>query len=465
MAPPAPGGVEWLGLRGHLIDAPVFGQLRSWREGAVLIDPASGRIAEIGEFGLLKRRHRPHAVQWVGEPHHLIIPGLIDTHTHLPQYPAVARGDGELLPWLRQSIFPLERDFSRPRAQLQAPLFYFDLARHGTTAAMVYSAIYEDSTDFAFEAAAASGLRISLGKVMMDVASYGPLQPKKILSVSLLESETLCRKWHGANDGLLQYVFSPRFAVSCSDRLMRGAAELARQYGAAIQTHLAENVGEIEKVRYQFAWSTDYTDVYEKCGLVTSRSVFGHCIHLLPREIAALAAAGAKIAHCPTSNLYLGSGIMPFDRLRAAGLCIGLGSDVAAGPELNLWTVMRSAIDSQRARSFYERDVKPLKVADVFHLATQAGAEVLGAGKNIGSLDAGKEADLTVIDVESLLPYGGSGFPRVSELSPQDLIALCVYRGGPAATVATYVRGRKVYGAGQAPPPHPQRPDADACDI
>jgi guanine deaminase len=464
MAPPAAGGVEWLGLRGHLIDAPTFGQLRSWREGAVVVDSESGRIAEVGDYGLLKRRHRPHPVRWTGEPHHLIIPGLVDTHAHLPQYPAVARGDGELLSWLRQSIFPLERDFSRPRAQQQSPLFFFDLARHGTTSAMVSAAIFEDSADAAFEAAAASGLRITLGQVMMDVGSYGPLQPKKILSVSLLESESLCRKWHGANEGLLQYVFSPRFAVSCSDRLMRGAAELAKKYNTALQASLAESLGEIEKVKFQFSWSKDYTDVYEQCGLLAPRSVFGHCIHLSPREIAALAKAGAKVAHCPTSNLFLGSGIMALDRLREAGLCIGLASDVAAGPELNLWTVMRAAIESQRARSFYDRGTKPLKVAEAFHLGTQAGAEVMGSETVTGSLDAGKEADLTVINVETLLPYGRSGFPRVSELSPQDLIALCIYRGNPTATVATYVRGRKVYEAGQSPLPSPPD-DALACDI
>jgi guanine deaminase len=464
MAPPAAGGAQWLGLRGHLIDAPVFGQLRSWREGAVVIDTDTGRIAEVGDYGLLKRRHRPQVVQWSGEAHHLIVPGLVDTHTNLPQYPAVARGDGELLSWLRQSIFPLEREFSKPRAQQQAPLFFFDLARHGTTSAMVTAAIFEDSADASFEAAAASGLRITLGQVMMDVGSYGPLQPKKILSVSLLESESLCRKWHGAKDGLLQYAFSPRFAVSCSDRLMRGAAELAKKYNTALQASLAENLGEIEKVKFQFSWSKDYTDVYEQCGLLTPRSVFGHCIHLSPREIAALAQAGAKVSHCPTSNLFLGSGIMAFDKLREAGLCIGLGTDVAAGPELNLWTVMRAAIESQRARSFTDRGTRLLKAADVFHLGTQAGAEVMGVGKITGSLEPGKEADLTVINVESLLPFGRGGPPRVSELSPQDLIALCIYRAGPAATVSTYVRGRKVYEAGRTPLTS-SADDAYACDI
>ena len=464
MAATADGPTEWLGLRGHLIDAPVFGQLRTWKDGGLVINPESGRIMEIGDHGLLKRRHRPNPVRWSGESHHLIVPGLVDTHTHLPQYPAVARGDGELLSWLRQSIFPLEREFSKPRAQQQVPLFLFDLARHGTTTAMVSAAIFEDSADAAFEAAAASGLRITLGQVLMDVGSYGPQQPKKILSVALLESESLCRKWHGANDGLLHYVFSPRFAVSCSDRLMRGAAELARKYDTALQASLAENLGEIEKVKFQFSWAKDYADVYEQCGMVTPRTVFGHCIHLSSREISVLAAAGAKVAHCPTADLFLGSGIMPLDRLRDAGLCVGLASDVAAGPELNLWRVMRSAIESQRARSYYESGSRQLKVAEVFHLATQAGAEVLGAGKVIGSLDPGKDADVTILNIESLLPYGASGVPRPSELSPQDLIALCVYRAGAEATVATYVRGRRVYAAGQAAE-RATPDDAHACAI
>ncbi len=456
---------EWLGLRGHLLDAPTFGQLRSWRDGALLVDEATGRIVEVGDYALLKRRHRPQRVRWTGGQNFAVIPGLIDVHAHLPQYPAVARGDGELLPWLRQYIFPLERDFSRPRAQTQAPLFFHDLARHGTTSAMLYSAIYEDSTDAAFEAAAASGLRITLGKMMMDVGSYGPLQPRKILSVSLLESETLCRKWHGANHGLIRYAFSPRFAVSCSDRLMRGAAELAKQFGTPIQTHLSENLGEIEKVKYQFAWSRDYTDVYEKCGLLGPRTVLGHCVHLNAREIEALVASDSRVAHCPTSNLYLASGIMPLDRLRAAGLKIGLGSDVAAGPELNLWTVMRSAVESQRARSFYEKEVRPLKVAEAFHLATQGGAEVIGHGREIGTLEVGKEADLTVLDLDRLVPYGGVAGARPQELAPHDVVALMVYRGGPHATAATYVRGRRVYAAGEAAPGSGASADACACDI
>src|SRR5581483_7675895 len=340
---------QLLGLRGFLIDAPAFGALRSKRRGALIIE--NSRIVEVGDFDDLRRSQRARGLEWIDHGAAAIFPGLIDCHTHLPQYPAVARGESELLPWLRENIFPVERDFTGPKAREQAPQFFHELARHGTTTAMVYSAIYEDSCDVGFEAAKASGLRVILGKVMMDVGSYGTLQPRKVVSVSLLESERLCRKWHGAEDGRLEYAFSPRFAVTCSEKLMRGAAEMATRFNAYLQTHLAENKEEIEKVHHLFMGARDYTHVYEKCGLLTPKTVLGHCIHLNSREIAAIAAAQSNIAHCPTSNFFLGSGLMNLDQLMKAGINIGLGSDVAAGPELNMWQVMRAAIDVQKARA------------------------------------------------------------------------------------------------------------------
>ena len=152
----------------------------------------------------------------------------------------------------------------------------------------------------------------------------GALQPKKILSVSLIESERLCRKWHGAAEGRLEYALSPRFAVTCSEKLMRSAAELAQRFGAYLQTHLAENREEIEKVHHLHMSARDYTDVYEMCGLLTPKTMLGHCLHLNSREIDAIAAAQSNIAHCPTSNLFLGSGLLKLDELLNAGLAIGL---------------------------------------------------------------------------------------------------------------------------------------------
>src|ERR1700730_9270870 len=429
------------GLRGFLIDAPEFGMLRGRANGAVLID--AGKISDVGDFEALRRLH-PN-VQWVDRRPAAIFPGLIDCHTHLPQYSVVARGESELLPWLRQHIFPVERDFTGPKARAEAPQFFQELVRNGTTTVMAYAAIYEDSCDIGFEAARDSGIRAIIGKMMMDLGSYGQLQPKKVLSISLLESERLCRKWHRAEEGRLEYAFSPRFAVTCSEKMMRGAAELAARLEAYLQTHLAENREELEKVHHLYMNARDYTHVYEKCGMLTAHTMLGHCIHLNPREIAAIAAAQSSVAHCPSANLFLGSGLMKLDQLLKSGINVGLGSDVAAGPELNMWQVMRAAIDVQKARSAYEPNLRPLRPSEAFYLGTHGGARALGKWNLIGTLDAGKEADLIVVDLAALLPYPNQA--ALAELAPEDVVALCIYRGGPHANLETYVRGNRIYQA------------------
>lgn len=425
-----------------LIDSPAYGKLRSWRDGAVLI--AGGRIIEVGHYESLSKKPRDEEVRWIDSTRNVIFPGLVDLHTHLPQYPAVARGDSDLLPWLRQHIFPLERDFTGPKCKAGIARFFEALASNGTTTAGIYAAIYEDTCHAAFEAAKALGMRVVMGKMMMDVGSYGNHQPRKVVSISLHESERLCKEWNGANDGLLDYAFSPRFAVSCSEKLLEGAADLAKSHGAYIQTHLAENTDEVNKVRNLFMGARDYTDVYERAGMLGPRTILGHCVHLSEREIQVLADRDCAVAHCPTSNLFLGSGIMPLDRHLAAGLRVGLGSDVAGGPELNLWRVMRSVVESQKARSFHVDCGKPPGPVEAFHLATAGGASSLGKGDRIGRIEVGHDADLVVMDIAELLPYREDISLR-DDLSPEDVVSLAVYRGGRHAVVSTYVRGKKIY--------------------
>src|SRR3982074_3421016 len=440
------GNGNLFGVRGFLIDAPDFGTLRGRRNGGLIIE--NGRILEAGDYDDLRRLPQARSINWIDRGTAVIFPGLIDCHTHLPQYSAVARGESELLPWLRQHIFPVERDFTGPKAREEAPQFFYELARHGTTTAMIYAAIYEDSCEVGFEAARESGLRIILGKMMMDIGSYGQFQPKKVLSVSLVESERLCRKWHGADNGRLEYAFSPRFAVTCSEKLMRRAAEMAARFGAYLQTHLAENREEIEKVHHLYMGARDYTHVYEKYGLLMPKTMLGHCIHLTRREIAAIATAQANVAHCPSSNLFLGSGLMKLDQILKAGIAVGLGSDVAAGPELNMWQGMRAAIDVQKARTAYEPNLRPLRASESFYLATQGGARALGKSKIIGTLDAGKEADFVVVDLSSLLPYVKDR-QSLNGFSTDEALALSIYLGGPHSTLETYVRGKCVYRAEQ----------------
>lgn len=432
------------GLRGYLIDAPERGTIRGVRDGAVLIE--DGRIAAVGPWDEVRRTPEAATVRWAHGPEAVIIPGLIDIHAHLPQFPAVARVEDGLLPWLKRHVFPLERQFNAATAREEAPLFFEALARHGTTTAMLYATIYEESCDVAFEAAAASGMRVILGKVMMDDGSYGGLPVEQILPLSLAQSERLCRRWHGHDDGRLEYAFSPRFAVTCTEEMMRGAGELAREYGAYIQTHLSENAGEIAAVTERFPADPHYTGVYERCGLLGERSVFGHCIHLANEEIDRLVATKSVVAHCPTSNFFLNSGIMPLGRMLDAGVRVGLGSDVAGGPELNLWQVMRSSIEGQKARGFFEDGTRVPSEADLFFLATQGGAEALGKGSLIGSIEIGKDADLVALDLSQALPYGRRGNLH-ADLSAEEIVTLLVYRGSAATVAETFVRGRSVWRA------------------
>ena len=262
-----------IALRGYLLDAPARQSARGLADGAILIE--NGRISARGPFQEISRLPAAAGAEWLGGPHCAVVPGLIDIHAHIPQYPFVARIEESLLPWLKRYIFPAERNFRAAEAREFAPFFFDSLARNGTTLAVLYAAIHEDSAHECFAAAEASGLRAIIGKVMMDRHSYGDLEPDKILPVSLEQTRRLIARWHGAAGGRLEYAVSPRFAVSCSAEMMRAAAGLAREHGTWIQTHLSENHLEIQTVRELFPEFPDYTSVYEGCGGKDSRSGSG----------------------------------------------------------------------------------------------------------------------------------------------------------------------------------------------
>lgn len=461
MSPARPPGIDRIArvLPGRLLDAPREDRLRWVEDGALAIDH-EGRIAARGGRAAVAALYPPEHVPWQSWPQGalpLITPGLIDAHAHLPQYPVVARTESALLPWLQRHVFPVERRFTADAAgRIEGAIgaeeldrrcthFFRSLRANGTTAAMVYGAVWEDSCDAGFAAADRSGLRVALGKVMMDRHSYGDTGGLPVLEVSVAESRRLIERWHGAADGRLRYVVSPRFAVSCSMEMMRAAAELARATGCPVQTHLAEQPGEIGLVRDLFPDRLDYTDVYDHAGLLGPGCVLGHSIHLSDREIETIAARGAGVAHCPTSNLFLNSGLCPVDRLHAAGVPLALGSDVAGGPELNLWQVMRSAIEVQTARRLAARDegIDPLTPVHAFHLATAGGARVLRLEEQgCGRLEPGAGADLAVWDLAAVLADPAAATAAADVIADGDLaLSLMIYRGGPGALLGTTVQG------------------------
>jgi guanine deaminase len=375
----------------------------------------------------------------------VLLPGLVDLHVHLPQLPSAGRGFGtSLLPWLERQVFPLERGWADPLLAGPAARAAFEaLAAAGTTTVLAYGAVYADALTAAFEAAAGHGIRAILGKVMMDRDSYdSSLAPSAILDRSVRESVDLARTWQGAAGGRLGYAFTPRFAVSCSPELLRASAEAARAAGAWWQTHVSEDPGEIAAVAGLFPGTRDYVDVYDRAGGLGPRTILAHAIHLSPRELARLVETGTRVAHCPASNLFLGAGIMPLARYRRAGLLVGLGSDVAGGPELSLFSVMRAGAWSQVAmRALGDEVEPPLGPLDWLRLATLDGARVLGLDATTGSLEAGKAADLIAVDPRLVTPL-----PGLVDDEPEDLVGRLMFRAHPAMVRAAWVEGRRLAG-------------------
>jgi guanine deaminase len=314
------------------------------------------------------------------------------------------------------------------------------MAAAGTTTVVGYGAIWQDSLDATFRAAETHGIRAVIGKVMMDRLTYDPaIAPDAILEQSLRESEELCQTWHGRDDGRLQYAFTPRFAVSCTAEMLAASAAAAARRGAYWQTHLSEDAGEIARVRELFPDATDYLDVYDRAGGVTDKAILAHAIHLSDREIDRLAGTRAAVAHCPASNLFLASGVMPLARYRAAGLHVGLGSDVAAAPDLSIITQMRTGFYAAHALRVAGRAGDgPLPTPlDWLRLGSIDGARALGLADRIGSLEAGKEADLIAIDPRMTLPPGAEDTDDAA-----DLASRLVFREHPGMVRGAWVRGR-----------------------
>jgi guanine deaminase len=282
---------------------------------------------------------------------------------------------------------------------------------------------------------------------MMDRLTYDErIRPGDILATSLRQSAELCERWHGRDDGRLRYAFTPRFAVSCSAEMLAESARLAAHYGAYWQTHLSEDFGEIHEVLRLFPGARDYLDVYERAGGLTERAILGHAIHLSDDEVARLAASGAAVAHCPASNLFLSSGMMPAGRYLAAGIRVALGSDLAGGPELSLFSVMRAAAVTQRVLLLSDREAgrvaahAPLAPLDWLRLGTLEGARALGMGAEIGSVEAGKQADLILVDPACTAPLPDMDPAGPSE--PDELMSRLIFRPHPDMVRAAWVRGR-----------------------
>jgi 5-methylthioadenosine/S-adenosylhomocysteine deaminase len=337
----------------------------------------------------------------IAEPHDRVIearggyvlPGFIQTHLHLCQ--TLFRGYADDLPlmdWLRRRVWPMEAAHSPHTLRASARLAAIELLSSGTTAVLTMETVHD--TDAVFEAVAESGLRATIGKCMMDSDAHMPARLQEATRASVDESMAIRRRWHDAANGRLRAAFAPRFAVSCSPALLEAVASLSRDHGALVHTHASESRDEIAIVR-EISGGMTNIQYLARLHLVSPRLCAAHCVWVDEGDQRLLAERDVKVMHCPGSNLKLGSGVAPVPELLALGVTVSLGADGAAcNNRLDMFEEMRLAAVLQAAR----RQPGILVARDVLWMATRAGARTLGLEDEIGSLEAGKRADLIVVD-------------------------------------------------------------------
>ena len=320
----------------------------------------------------------------------LIVPGFIDCHVHFPQLDIIGSFGAQLLEWLNQYAFPVEEKFADPDyAREVASVFVDELLRNGTTTALVFGTVHAHSADAIFEAAEARDMRLIAGKVLMD--SNCPEALRDNPQSGYEESKALIERWHGK--GRLGYAITPRFALTSSAEQLAAAGRLAKEYPDVwIHTHLAENMDEVEEIARLFPDSRSYMDVYDEFELLRERAVFAHCLHMDDDDRSLMARKGGAAAFCPTSNLFLGSGLFDLAAMRSAGIRCGLGTDVGGGTSLSL---LNTASEAYKVLHLQDQALHAMRA---LYLATLGAAEALYLDDKIGNFKKGKEADFVVLD-------------------------------------------------------------------
>lgn len=366
----------------------------------------------------------------------IVMPGFIDAHIHFPQYRMLAAPGKDLLDWLSRFTFPEESRYAdEAYAAAAAEVFVYRLFRHGTTAALAFCSVHKTCADALFSAAERQGMALITGKSMMDRNAIPAVQDD--LESSVRDTEALHNTWHGK--GRLRHAVTPRFAVTSTEAQLTAAGELlASLPGALMQTHLSESHGEIALVAKLFPNAKDYTDVYDSFGLLSDRSLFAHGIHLSERECARLSESGSAVVHCPTSNTFLGSGLMSMPHLRKEGRAVGIGlaTDVGGGTSYSMLATLGETYKVQMLAGY-----KPTAM-ELFAMATRGNAERIRIAHETGAIETGKFADLVVLD-----PHATPVLASRQEVSTslEDVLFSLMILGDDRAVKATYVAGRKVH--------------------
>lgn len=399
-------------------------------DGGLLVD--HGRIVAAGPYADI-RAQAPENAEEIDHRPHLIMPGFIDTHVHFPQMQVIGAYAANLLEWLNTYTFPEECRFVEPGHSARiARHFYDEMLRHGTTTAVAYCSVHKASADAYFDEALKRGMCMIGGKVMMDRNA-----PQGLLDTPQMgydETRAVIAEWHGK--GRNHVAITPRFAITSTPAQMEMAAALAREFpDLHIQTHLSENHDEIRFTGELYPDAIDYTDVYARYGLMGRKSLFGHCIHLSDREADAMSEAGAVAVHCPTSNLFLGSGLFALKALsrREKPVRIAIATDVGGGTS---YSMLKTLDETYKIQQLLGERLNPF---ESFYHMTLGNAQAVSLSERIGTLEAGTDADLVVLDAAAT-PAMALRMEVVRSLA--DELFLLQTLGDDRAVAETYVAGK-----------------------
>ncbi|MFL9517594.1 guanine deaminase [Acinetobacter baumannii] len=406
-------------------------QVRYLEDGVLISE--HGKIKWFGAWEDAQQ-HLPAGVEVQHYPEQLIVPGFIDTHIHFPQTEMVGAYGEQLLSWLNTYTFPTEIQFQdKTYASEIAQFFIQELLKHGTTTALVFCTVHPESVDALFEAAERVQMRLIAGKVLMDHNAPEALCDTPETAYS--DTKALIEKWHGKGRAL--YAITPRFAPTSTPEQLERAGQLKQEFpDVYVHTHLSENKDEIAWVKSLFPEQAGYLDVYQHYGLTGKRSVFAHCVHLEDEEWQCMHDTQSAIAFCPTSNLFLGSGLFPLKKTWEKQVKVGLGTDIGAGTSFSLLQTVNEAYKVQQLQG------DKLSAYEALYHATLGGAKALDLQDQLGNFNVGKEADFVVLNLK---PTALQELRQSKSKSVEDSLFALFTLGDDRNIEATYIYGNRVY--------------------
>ncbi|XP_043279421.1 guanine deaminase isoform X2 [Venturia canescens] len=428
-------------MSSHLFVGPL---IHTKSNGELLVVHRAGILVQNGKIISVTENPKPNEVTadfvTLLSAGQFLIPGFIDCHIHAPQLPNIGTGyDKGLLDWLEMYTFPLERKYSDEK--FAERIFDAVVKRTltvGTTTACYFASLYAKASLILGQKAACYGQRAFIGKLNMNRPrddGYYESTENSVTNTKLFIEEV-----NSIGSPLIKPIITPRFALSCDLELLKELGKLANELDIHVQTHVSENLDEIEAVKELFPGIETYTEVYEAAGLLTNKTVLAHGVHLKDNELDIIKSKKSAVIHCPSSNTCLRSGLCDVRRLMNHGIKIGLGTDVAGGTSVCILDAMRSALQVSNSLSILNPSYEPLKYTDVFHFATLGGASSLMIEDQVGNFEVGKEFDALVIDMN--IPTGP--LDGLIDFTLEDKLQRLIYSGDDRNIVEVYVKGCRV---------------------